>query len=101
MHVLKDACIYLIAVFAACRLNRLIVRDTITAPLRSWLERGTTLFARFASAATLCRWCTGVYTAAATTAYAHYYAGWSWQLFPLTLLATAWIAPVIAQWLED
>lgn len=99
--MLKDAAIYAIAVLASCRLNRLIVRDTITAPLRARLASGTSFPTRFASAASVCHWCTGVYTAAATTALAHWYAGWQWPLYPLTLLATAWLAPVIAQWLED
>lgn len=101
MCVLKDAAIYLIAVLAACRLNRLIVRDTITAPLRAWLASGTTFPARFASAASVCHWCTGVYTATAAAAFAHWAAGWPWLFYPLTLLSTAWLAPVIAQWLED
>lgn len=99
--MLKDAAIYAIVVLATCRLNRLIVRDTITAPLRARLASGTSLPVRFISAATMCVWCTGVYTAATTTAYAHWTAGWSWRLYPLTLLATAWLAPIITNWLED
>lgn len=99
--MLKDAAIYAIAVLATCRLNRLIVRDTITAPLRARLASGTSFLARFASAASICHWCTGVYTAAACLAFTHWAAGWPWTLYPLTLLATAWLAPVIAQWLED
>lgn len=101
MCVLKDAAIFLIAVLAVCRLNRFIVRDTITAPVRSWLDKGSSAPARFAAAAAICRWCAGVYAAAVVIAYAHDYAGWSWQLYPLTFLAAAWLAPVIAQWLED
>lgn len=99
--MLNDAAIYAIAVLASCRLNRLIVHDTITAPLRTRLASGMSLPARFASAVSMCVWCTGIYTAAATTAYAHWSAEWPWHLYPLTLLSTAWIAPVIAQWLED
>lgn len=101
MCVLNDAAVYAVAVLATCRLNRLVVRDTITAPLRARLANGTSLLVRFASAVTMCVWCTGVYTAAGTTAFAHWAASWSWTLYPLTLGATAWLAPVIAQWLED
>ena len=101
MCVLTDAAIFAIAVFAVCRVNRLVVGDTITAPIRTWLDKGTSAPIRFAAAAAVCRWCAGIYVAAAVVAYAHAYAGWSWQLYPLTFLAAAWLAPVLAQWLED
>lgn len=101
MCVLKDAAIFVLAVFAACRLNRLIVRDTITAPARAWLDKKTSAVGRFTAAAASCRWCAGVYVAAAVIAYAHYAADWSWLYYPLTAAAAAWLAPVIAQWLED
>lgn len=101
MCVLKDAAIFLIAVLAACRLNRLIVRDTITAPARAWLDKCTHPAGRFIAAAAVCRWCAGIYVAAGVTAYAHHIAEWPWPYYPLTFLAAAWLAPVIAQWLED
>lgn len=100
MCVLKDVCIYLVAVFAACRLNRLIVRDIIAAPFRSWLKKRKSFAGRFAYAAVLCYWCTGIWTAASTAALAHWSASWSWTLYPLTMLSAAWLAFVIADWLE-
>lgn len=99
--MITDIAIYVVAVLAVCRLNRLVVRDIITAPLRAWLDKKTSSPARFAAAAAVCRWCAGVYVAAAVLAYAHWYTGWPWQLYPLTFLSASWLAPVIAQWVED
>ena len=43
-----------------------------------------------------CVWCTGVYTAFAVAAYAHWITGVDWRALPLTGLAIAWAAPVLA-----
>ncbi|MER6610212.1 hypothetical protein ABT282_30960 [Streptomyces sp. NPDC000927] len=88
------------ATLATTRLNRLITTDVITAPIRMWLDACTSRTGRFASAVTSCVWCTGIYTATATTAYAHWVTGLAWTALPLTALSVAWIAPVISSWLE-
>lgn len=45
-------------------------------------------------------WCTGMYTAFATAAFAHWITGAPWRALPLTGLAIAWLAPVLAGWLD-
>lgn len=95
-----NAAILALVILATARINRLIVTDIITSPIRGWLAQRTSKLGAFLSAITSCVWCTGVYTAAAVTAYAHYAADWSWVYFPLTFLAVAWTAPVLANWIE-
>lgn len=48
----------------------------------------------------LCQWCTGMYTGFATTAFAHWITGTTWWALPLSGLAIAWAAPVLAMWLD-
>ena len=48
----------------------------------------------------LCTWCTGMYTAFATAAYATWLAELPWRTLPLTGAAIAWLAPVLAEWLD-
>lgn len=93
--------IFALALVASIRLNRLLVRDIITAPLRATLSNQKNPISRFASAALECVWCTGMYTAAGAAAYAHLITGASWQALPLTALAIAWLAPVLADRYED
>lgn len=93
--------IFALAILATARINRLIVTDIITSPIRGWLAGRSSKFGAFCSAITSCVWCTGVYTAAAAAAYAHYVMGWNWAFYPFTFLALAWTAPVLANWIED
>lgn len=81
-------------------MNRLLVRDFITQPLRATLSNRRDPISRFLSAMLLCVWCTGVYTAFAAAAFAHWLTGASWQALPLTGLAISWLAPVLAYWLD-
>jgi hypothetical protein len=41
-----------------------------------------------------------MYTGFATAAFAHLITGASWRALPLTGLAIAWLAPVLAGWLD-
>ena len=92
--------IFALALVAAARLNRLLVRDFITQPLRATLRSHKNGISRFLSAMLLCTWCTGMYTGFATAAFAHWITGATWLALPLTGLAIAWLAPVLAEWLD-
>lgn len=99
--MITDLAIYLLATFAACRINRLVVVDTLTKPGRDFLAKKDGKLGRLLSYVANCVWCTGVYTATACAAYAHWISGWGWEFLPLTALSIAWIAPVLAGWIED
>lgn len=92
---------YLLAVLSSCRLNRLVVTDVITHPLRAWLAKRSGLLGRFLSMLVSCTWCVGMYTAAACASYVHWAVGWDWSLLPLTTMSIGWAAPVLAGWIED
>lgn len=83
------------------RINRLVVTDVITSPVREWVAQRDPGFWRFLALILSCVWCTGVYTAFAVMAYVHWLMEWNWALYPLTALAVAWLSPVISTWLED
>lgn len=91
-------------ILAIARLNRLAVRDVITAPLRGALANHTTPAARWATALLMCHWCTGIWISAALCAWAHHAMNWPWDLYPLTALAAAHAASVLTDladgWLE-
>lgn len=92
--------IFALALVAAARLNRLLVRDFITQPLRATLSNQQNPISRFVAAMLLCTWCTGMYTGFATAALAHWITGATWHALPLSGLAIAWGAPVLAAWLD-
>jgi len=99
--VVADFAFFIGALLTSARLNRLLVRDTITAPMRAVLDAQKSPVPRFAAAALICVWCTGVYTATATAAYTHWLTGITWWALPLTAGSIAWAAPVLANWLDD
>ena len=98
---MADFAFFIGALLTSARLNRLLVRDTITAPMRAVLDAQKSPVPRFAAAALICVWCTGVYTATATAAYTHWLTGITWWALPLTAGSIAWAAPVLANWLDD
>ncbi|WP_062214588.1 hypothetical protein [Streptomyces sp. NBRC 109706] len=89
-----DFAVGALAVLALARLNRLAVRDIITAPLRHALKARAphAAAARWATALLMCHWCTGIWFSAAVTAYVHHHMSWSWWLYPVTTLAIAQLA---------
>lgn len=99
--MVADFAFFIGALLTSARLNRLLVRDTITAPIRAALDAQTGRVSRFAAAALICVWCTGVYTAVIAAAYTHWITGITWWALPLTAGSIAWAAPVLASWLDD
>jgi hypothetical protein len=93
--------IFILALVASMRLNRLATTDTITQPIRNTLGDRSGRISRFLSALLDCPWCTGMYTAFACAAYAHWLTGVTWAALPVTGLAIAYLAPLLADWFED
>lgn len=100
-HVVMNLTIGALLLFATCRVNRLVVKDSITQPIRTWAEKQTRAPARYLAELITCVWCTSMWTAATLTTYTHHIMQWNWHLLPLTILAVAWLAPILTQWLEE
>jgi len=101
--VVEIILIVTLATLATARLNRLITTDRITNRLRTWATRprdpqDPSQGARHPMLGYLvtCTWCVGIWTAAATTAYAFALTGWPWPWYPLVLLAAAYASALLA-----
>lgn len=92
--------ILIVTVAAAARLTRLVVKDTITQPLRVWvavkLREGSKI-----TYLVHCGWCTGLWISAGVAAVAwwggldaHLGLAW-WAGWPLVAAATGWAVGVL------
>lgn len=105
---MSTADIYLIvtgvlSVGAAARLTRLVVDDTITAPIRDAITtRGSTRGGTWAWASKLstCTWCASIWVTAGVGA-AHWLAGDTrLYLYAAAALTASWLVSIAAQWLD-
>lgn len=100
--------VFALALGAVLRLTRLVVEDSITAPIRELLDRGSTRkngrprrLVAFLAALTACSWCTSVWVAFGVLApvWARY--AYDWALYPLAALTVSWLVGIAVSWLDS
>ncbi|MFF9864488.1 hypothetical protein ACF1G0_03540 [Streptomyces sp. NPDC013953] len=90
---------FLLALGAACRITRLITKDTLAAGFRTQVADR---FGDDSQAAYLvsCGWCASVWVAAAVTVYALALADSAWFTVPTTALSLSYLVGVASRWLD-
>jgi hypothetical protein len=106
------------------RATRLVTGDTLTEPIRTWIEAraslrdngdGTARLApypwRFVAGVIRCHWCASMYVAAtgnlAYLTWTHAAPPWQWEmgtrffLYPVMTLASSWLIATAADWLDS
>lgn len=85
----------ILSFLAAARITRIITRDSITQPLRTWLVNRLGIDSKW-SELLQCDWCMGVWVATAVTGAAWAWGGHWWIGWPMYALAaaqvTGWLA---------
>lgn len=114
-----------VSVLAICRITRLVTEDTITKPIRDWVEHKATpnpaalppgraahrppsRLWHYADKLLSCPWCSGFWISAAVTlAYFRCWLGiWPHTLttaflYAVAVLASSWASAVLADWLDS
>src|SRR5678815_3816982 len=79
-----------IAVLAAARITRIITTDTITAGIRMRLVNALGIESK-AAELLQCNWCAGMWAAAGTVTAAWVWGDHWWAVWPLSVLAAAYM----------
>lgn len=96
-----------LALGATLRLSRLVVEDSITQPVRTWLESRahqpghTRPLTAFLAAVTDCVWCTSVWVAFGVLAPVYAFQGYPWWTYPLAALTVSWLTGIAHSWLDS